>query len=329
MYSIFNARTDDVFDENEPNLDVAADIPESRITEINFNIIEEELIEDSDGVDISEENSIDDVSEDIFSIATPVSESDIDGLTISITEEKQLGDFTIQSMNYFLDFGPVESSKGIRYLLGVDVNYPQIKTDGLIDEMVENDINSLLKMIPFEVLLENSYEEVLQHFYSLMNFEGTPAITAIWSNYEIKFLDTQLLSLSYDGSAFFGRIVRGYEFMLTIDLKSGNILFLENIIDINTIIPLIEKGEYEVVAGDYMPGFGSGKEPFRRTEFVEAFTKAMQRATKNDKYVPYNSNNFCVDNTHLYIYFYYSDSLHDYMILKLNLDDLDIHLYKE
>ncbi len=260
-------------------------------------------------------------------------ENKINELEISITNERIFNGYNVKSIKYFIDFGPIKTDHG-RYSLSLDINYPQI--GGVTNKDVENKINNILKM----VVIENdngdkNYSEILEYYKSIIEMKGNVNYLTdeVKNEYKVMSLNDKYISVYFKGEMSDGNKVDFFDYFVTIDLGTGNFIYLKDIADIEKIKENIKKGNYEVISGVSETGFEAINKQTQMREFPDAFYYSTmiydfeyfaELMNLKTVYKRYNYNNFCIDDKYLYIKFLYEYAIDGEVILKLNKDDCGI-----
>ena len=216
------------------------------------------------------------------------------------------GEYYVEACNYSMFPDP---------LFEVNVNYPQIRFSE--NNELETAINELLKNVPFSIVTDDgTYESAVRRFDEMLA-EGNSI--SIEVDYEIIHNDNETISVSFDWFSIYYRMqIYSEKLFVTVDLRTGELVSLEDYADVPALIEKLENKNYEVVEGTYNPGGWKGYEPDIVTDFIEAFKLSLEKKNASPhEYNRYSGTNFCLDRDSLYINFYFYDSLDGYVILKI------------
>ncbi len=234
-------------------------------------------------------------------------ESDLPFIKITPINSFYNNDYYGEMLNYQID--SVEEDGDKRYIVNYNVEYPnlyKIKNMSVLQE-----VNEQLKMVPFIEVLIDDYNQVLNEFSSIINKEHEGAKSAK-GTCKIYLFDDDYISLGYKCDYVFGRRPTTQNCLLTVDLRTGKSVNVQDFVNLDSIIKNIQDLKFDIIEGSYTDGFGTGKEPDRISSFIEEIQECIRRETTA----------FSVDKSNLYLNFPYQDSLDGYMLLKFNLDDL-------
>lgn len=216
-------------------------------------------------------------------------------------------DYYGKILNFRID-STVENG-GKRYIVYYNVEYPQLYK--IKNKRVLEKVNNQLKMILFQDVQEDDYDQILNEFSSIIN-EKQEGVRYAEGTCKIYLFDDDYISVGYKCDFGNGGSQITVNRLLTINLSTGESVNLKDFVNTDSIIKNIKKLKFDILEGSYTDGFGTGKEDERISSFIEAF----QESIEND------STEFSIDNTYLYLNFYYYDSLDGYMLLRFKLNDL-------
>jgi|GEM_PF-2381597 len=281
---------------------------ENKLEDANTNKQENNLEETNDS---QKENKLDDVSnnqeeKELGNANNCLQESD---LPIKITPINSFynNDYYGEMLNYQIE--SVERDGDKRYVVNYNVEYPnlyKIKNMSVLQE-----VNEQLKMVPFIEVLIDDYNQVLNEFSSIINKEHE-RVKAAKGSCKIYLFDDDYISLGYKCDYVFGPRTTTKNRLLTVDLRTGKSVDVQDFVNIDSIIKNIQDLKFDIIEGSYTCGFGTGKDPDRISSFIEEIKLSVRQEVIA----------FSVDKSDLYLNFPYRDSLNGYMLLKFNLDDL-------
>jgi hypothetical protein len=228
---------------------------------------------------------------------------------IKITPIKNFynNDYYGKTLNYRINSHVENEDK--RYIVNYNVEYPQlykIKNNSILHK-----VNNQLKMILFQDVQEDDYNQILNDFSSIIN-NKQEGVESAEGTCKIYLFDDDYISVGYKCNFFNGGTFLTVNRLLTINLSTGESVNLKDFVKTDNIIKNIKKLKFDILEGSYTDGFGTGKEDERISSFIEAFQESIEN----------NSTEFSIDNTYLYLNFQYDDSLDGYMLLRFKLNDL-------
>lgn len=228
---------------------------------------------------------------------------------IKITSIKKFynNDYYGKTLNYRINSHVENEDK--RYIVNYNVEYPQlykIKNNSILHK-----VNNQLKMILFQDVQEDDYNQILNDFSSIIN-KKQEGVESAEGTCKIYLFDDDYISVGYKCNFFNGGTFLTVNRLLTINLSTGESVNLKDFVKTDTIIKNIKKLKFDILEGSYTDGFGTGKEDERISSFIEAFQESIEN----------NSTEFSIDNTYLYLNFQYDDSLDGYMLLRFKLNNL-------
>lgn len=184
------------------------------------------------------------------------------------------------------------------------ISYPEIV--GLGDETICRKINHLLYSCAL------NYYQKTDHYMALLPVvQGNLDVNV---SYEILSQCENFLSLKYEECISYYRVNKSVRF-LTIDLKTGELMSILDVVDLPSIQTDINNGDYTILNGTYSPEGWNGYEEYIREDFIDVMQKIYNCQDGTDKNFYNEDNNFGLDESGLYLCFNYSDSLNGYVIL--------------
>lgn len=201
-------------------------------------------------------------------------------------------------------------------ITSINISYPELVGFEATD--IEKKINNLLRAYPLNQYLYscvNSIEELFcKEITTCAGDSKWESKLDISVSYQVLFQDEQFLSIKFEGTTTYYRVNRGTHY-LTVDLSSGKLLSLLDLCSIESVLSRLEKNDYEVVSGTYLPGGWEGyeeniKEDFRAIIKDELDDIGQQHGTMHD-----GLYDIGFDNEGLYMRFYYEDALDEQVVL--------------
>lgn len=219
----------------------------------------------------------------------------------------------------------------IRNFLDVDVHYPQVV--GLKDKSIETKLNKKLKMLSLNIISAD-YEDILLKYKSIIDWninKNSESMLAVNGKYKILSMDNKQISVHVYTDFYEGVNIFYDEYVMTIDINSGNIKKLNDIVDMEHIERAIKNSRYQIISGETseLANFMSDE----RDEFNKKILAVYQESKKRyaDKEWEYgvdlgvtNINNFGIDKDYLYINLLYDDALNGFLILKIPISELNL-----
>ncbi|MDL2302722.1 hypothetical protein LJC58_10300, partial [Lachnospiraceae bacterium OttesenSCG-928-D06] len=197
----------------------------------------------------------------------------------------------------------------------VEINYPQFQE---IKILHLEKVNLLIKDLAFCMLGGETYEDVISNLNE--EKENIDISVGAFIDYEILHITENYVSLIFQADIFHGSgPMYTNHYMSTIDLRTGECITFDDILQKEKIIELIQDDNYQLYEGDYNE-FGDSHSDVRKEEFINAIEYLLENSDSNSNKYDKNSNRNCgLDDTSLYIYLQFSNSLNGYIILKLFL----------
>lgn len=219
----------------------------------------------------------------------------------------------------------------IRNFLDVDVHYPQVV--GLKDKCIETKLNKKLRMLSLNIISAD-YEDILLKYKSIIDWninKNSESMLAVNGKYKILSMDNKQISVHVYTDFYEGVNIFYDEYVMTIDINSGNIKKLNDIVDMEHIERAIKNSRYQIISGETseLANFMSDE----RDEFNKKILAVYQESKKRyaDKEWEYgvdlgvtNINNFGIDKDYLYINLLYDDALNGFLILKIPISELNL-----
>lgn len=196
-----------------------------------------------------------------------------------------------------------------RYIVKYNIQYPElykIKKNSILQK-----VNNQMKMILFQDVQEDDYDQILYNFSSIIN-KKQEGVESAEGTCKIYLFDDDYISVGYKCDFYNGGTILTEDRLLTINLGTGESVDLKDFVNTDAIIKTIKNLRFDIIEGSYTDGFGTGKEEERISSFIEALQESIE----------FNSTEFSIDNTYLYLKFQYYDSLNGYMLMRFELNDL-------
>lgn len=259
-----------------------------------------------------------------------------------VVADEPIDDIMLKRTRYTLT---VEGEEG-RNAIKLDFQYPQLS--GLTNKVTEQTVNLMLFDVAFKVFGDKmtlcNVNEALETATQYAKFSPSSTDLVAEVDYEVVSYSPPYLSLHYTGCNVAGSARKNdFEQLLTIDLQKGTYLDLASTIDIDSIKDKVLKGEYEVLAGRYLPGEWDESEV--SVLFWDAIKRGMDKETLKEwhslfsprwnsgksiqtisiqgqvchyeEFDSFTSNNHAYDDNSVYVRFVYEDSLNGYVMLKI------------
>ncbi|MDW2796688.1 hypothetical protein RZO55_03730 [Clostridium boliviensis] len=219
----------------------------------------------------------------------------------------------------------------IRNFLDVDVHYPQVT--GLTDKEVETNLNKKLKMLSLNIISAD-YEEISLKYKSLIDWninKSNESMLAVNGKYKILSMDNKQISVRVYTDYYEGVNIFNDEYVMTIDINTGNIKKLKDIVDMEYIELAIKNYKYQILSGQTseLDNFMKEQKDEFNKEILAAYKESKKRyANKEwiygvDRGVA-NINNFGIDKEYLYINLMYEDALDGFLIIKMPISELKL-----
>ncbi len=198
------------------------------------------------------------------------------------------------------------------FVYRIEINFPQIlnmPNSSLIEKS-----NILLKDAAFSVY-GNTYDSAIKYIEKCKNEFGYEPSTLI--EYDILSLSDDYISLIFHVDSF---AVSSYthHYLVTIDIGSGEYIFLNDLKDIEELINLINMNNFVVVEGTYSE---FPEEDLYQPEITEKFVEILCNELKDnaldDVFDRFSSQNIGMDGENLYLYFPLAEAFHGYVILQV------------
>lgn len=261
-------------------------------------------------------------------------ESDLKELKITSEETFIEDGLIVYDYHHSIQFNGDNDKKNnytIRNFLDVDVHYPQVV--GLKDKSIETNLNKKLKMLSLNIISAD-YEDILLKYKSIIDWKinkNNESILAVNGKYKILSMDNKQISVHVYTDFYEGVNIFYDEYVMTIDINSGNIKKLNDIVDMDHIERAIKNTRYQIISGETseLANFMSDE----RDEFNKKILAVYQESKKRyaDKEWEYgvdlgvtNINNFGIDKDYLYINLLYDDALNGFLILKIPISELNL-----
>ena len=131
------------------------------------------------------------------------------------------------------------------------------------------------------------------------------------------YLDDECCSIHYFGDCFFGG---PYPFTISyyimINLNTGDLIYLNDLYTITSILTAIENRQCEWIEGEYTFGPDFYSED-TIASFIASINEQLNEVYLSNAYSRNDIRNFGYDGENIYIRFYYHDSLNDFVVLKV------------
>lgn len=260
----------------------------------------------------------------------PINEYEIEGLTITSTKQLDMDNLSIYNNHYFIEFeNGTEKTDGmpLKNRLYVDMHYPQVY--GIGNDEKEVKINSTLKMALFQIISDD-YSKILRIYKSIMRWpkdKNEYEFMSAMGEYRILDFTDSLISLHIKNELSYGTGRTWWsDYNLTIDLHTGEIMKLLDIIHTDTILFEVESGKYEIFSGstnEINNALRDTKVAFDK-EISAALKKSIEECTMGNTLYkgPLNSSNFGIDKEFIYVRLSFEPALYGYLILKIPLVEL-------
>jgi len=203
-------------------------------------------------------------------------------------------------------------------LVSISVSYPEVV--GLEDPEISEKVNRALSFYTLHTRYDiQKWDRYLDDLLSFRGYGYYNEDTQI--SYEILAYDLDRLSVHYEEIRSFNRVNKN-SYYLTFDMTTGEMMSVFEVIELSDLQDRIRSGDYTVLEGTYLPDGWNGTEDWIKTDFIGLIQEMYDsRQTGTDEADEANEvyygmdNNFGIDETGLYLSFYYMDSLHGYVTL--------------
>lgn len=202
----------------------------------------------------------------------------------------------------------------------IEVKYPQIKNN------LSKEINIILKDTAFSLFERKTSKNAISFLEE--NKKEKKCSMGAFVDYDILELTDTHISLIFSADVSEGSgSIYSTQYLATIDLKTGQYILLDKLIDIDQLVSVIQQGNFEIYEGDYNE-LKDGHDIKVIQKFIEKI-KNSESTTLNSDYERDSCQNIGVDKDFLYIYFDFPDSLNGYIILKIPLDNIKLRISLE
>lgn len=262
------------------------------------------------------------------------SESELKELKVTSKEEFKKNGLIVYDYHHSIQFNGDNYKKNnytIRNFLDVNVHYPQVF--GLEDKKVESNLNNILKMISLNII-SNDYTEILLKYKSIIDWninKDNDSMLAVNGKYKILSMDNNQISIHVYTDWYGGVNIFYDEYVMTIDINSGNIMKLSDVVDTDYIELAIKNGEYQILSGETseLTNFIRNHKNEFNKEILNVYEESKKKYDNKEwKYGvdlgATNINNFGIDKDYLYINFTYDDALDGFLILKIPIGELKL-----
>jgi len=146
--------------------------------------------------------------------------------------------------------------------------------------------------------------------------EANDKSTEFWSGtneYTVVYLDTELISVHYEGNNFFGGAHPSkFSIFVTISLVTGKLVPFSDFFSKDAVMRTIESSEFVCLEGSYTGGPELDDDAVKKS-FADEFETETNEEFDRDEYSE-SAYNFCIDEQYAYIKFYYYDALDGYIV---------------
>ena len=212
------------------------------------------------------------------------------------------------------------------------VRYPQLASDCIDNTVALDEVNYMLKYLAYKFIGGNDFPDInLRSFILEPMYKEKSTGVFRWfgeTKYEILFCDVEYISALYRGFRGVYNAWSGIA-LATLNIRTGELLTLDMLFDAEQIESLIREGNYELVEGNYLPGGIDIDSMETHNDIANNFRDSPGAVSienaqpgEYDLYNPYDSMNFCIDGEYIYIWVYYCDSLHGYVLIRMLIADL-------
>lgn len=262
------------------------------------------------------------------------SESELKELKVTSEEAFKEDGLIVYDYHHSIQFNGDNYKKDnytIRNFLEVDVHYPQVV--GLKDKGVETNLNKKLKMLSLNIISAD-YEEILIKYKSIIDWninKSSESMLAVNGKYKILSMDNKQISVHVYTDWYEGVNIFYDEYVMTIDINSGNIKKLNDIVDMEHIELAIKNYKYQILSGETseLANFMRDQKDEFNKEILAAYQKSKKRYANKDWVYGVdlgvtNINNFGMDKDYLYINLLFDDALDGFLILKIPIGELNL-----
>lgn len=227
----------------------------------------------------------------------------------------------------------------------IEVHYPQIQSGSDADNITNNALRNAAFSFFDDIVVhegaiymkELTYEEVLHQFEAESQNPMTIDIATV--EYKVLQCTTDYVSIIFSAEAGNGASVYSTQYVATIDVKTGQYVHIQDILDTEELMHILADNHFEVCVGTYSEVH---EEDVRETEnivryigtFAEMYNKKtgqsdwhpVQHTAVDQHYDSQSCENIGMDTEGLYIYFLDDMAFEEYFIFKISWKYID---YKE
>ncbi len=185
--------------------------------------------------------------------------------------------------------------ENVKNKTSVKIHYPQI--NGLKDVDIQTKINTNLK------------DGALKDFASHWNMEGL----TLEIDYDLANMSGYYISVKFHGTGESGSYPTNLGYAININLSTGNIISLEEIMDVDGLLSILNSGKFNLeVKDDFI------LEEYTYQELAERYKDLAMSELELPRY-----NTFYFTTEMLGIYIYFPHVLGDYRILEIDFNDIN------
>ena len=158
------------------------------------------------------------------------------------------------------------------------------------------------------------------------------SILAVNGKYKVLSMDNKKISVHVYTDLYEGVNIFNDEYVMTIDINTGDIKKLNDIVDMKYIELAIKNYKYQILSGETseLDNFKRDQKDEFNKKILAAYQESKTRyANKEWIYgedlAVTNINNFGIDKDYLYINLLYDDALYGFLILKIPISELNLN----
>lgn len=230
-------------------------------------------------------------------------------IVLTITSHKQ--DLQVRNDVYSVER---EKNEGVWEAYNVTINYPQF--DSTEEAGIDIDrVNALIKDAAFSMYGKTSADAITVLEEELRD---SHSYEESFIDYDILQLDQEYISMVFTIDYCVGGPSYMQQYPVTIDIKKGEYIYLNDLADLNEVLNVLRSGNFEVYAGTYSEFTDEdahGQEAIRC--FTETFEEQIRKSVTEGSFDRFSSQNIGIDEQYIYIFFPLEEgiSFHGYYIL--------------
>ena len=220
--------------------------------------------------------------------------------------------------------------RGVR----IEVHYPQIQSRSDTDDITNIALRDTAFSFFDDLEEEPTYEEVIRSFEE--ENENPRWIEIVKIEYEVLHCTKDYVSVIFSVEAEDAARLYINQYVATIDVKTGQYIHLQDIMDLKQLSQILANNQFEVIEGTYCMLDEEGvRAPENIIQFIRDFEEGLKQRDINQEdygqkvytnvdqhYCRFSCKNIGMDKEGLYIYFRDGMAFEGYFIFRIPWEDI-------